>query len=218
MTKDDDVRVTAAVESFELPFDPLVLLLVLRNIRIEANDESVAITERIGCRTGQAPRRPFLRNERRNRIEIVFEAFGRRCSFMISRHQKVRHSTLGRQAIDERHETYIPLLDLTSILDGVARLENEPHRIFRAFELFDLCQHRIDDQRVFVLERCSVTPPPYTMNEYFVTPFDSASEGRGVVGAVIAVTRSLSWAPALTGRPKVELTTRRKTANNPTEV
>src|SRR5579862_361764 len=54
---------------------------------------------------------------------------------------------------------------------------------------------------------------PYTMNENFVMARDSASGGSGVAGAVMAVTRSPSWAGAAKKRgATTELASRNKRA------
>jgi hypothetical protein len=71
MTKNNDVDVAASVESFELPFHPLKLLLVPRDIRIQSDHERVAIPEGVGRMAAQTTGRPLWRDEGRHRIEIV---------------------------------------------------------------------------------------------------------------------------------------------------
>ena len=71
---------------------------------------------------------------------------------MIPRREKVGHAAVPREPIDQRHETDIPLMPVAAVDGGIAGLQNELHRVRRRFELFDAREHRVDDERVLVLD------------------------------------------------------------------
>src|SRR5215471_6154521 len=56
MTKNDDIDVPSSVKCFELALDPLVLFLIVGNIRVECHNERVPIRKRIGGIAFQASR------------------------------------------------------------------------------------------------------------------------------------------------------------------
>jgi hypothetical protein len=83
----------------------------------------------------------------------------RTADVMIARHQEVRDTTLRGQAIDQGNEADVPLPGVAAGDHGVARLQDETDGIGRRPQTADLLQHRIDEQRMFVLN-CLAIPAP----------------------------------------------------------
>src|SRR5262249_35830574 len=63
MRVDDHVTVAASVKPIELRFDPPELLLVARYVRIECDEDRVAVAERENRIARQPPRRSFGRDQ-----------------------------------------------------------------------------------------------------------------------------------------------------------
>ena len=120
MTKDEYVDIASSVQALKLAFHPLELLFVSSNIRVQSDHESIAVTKGECWITGKPARRPIGRDQGGNGIEIISqggEAFWVVCGegsahIMISRHQEIRDTSLGREAVNQRHKTNIPLMRL----------------------------------------------------------------------------------------------------------
>src|SRR5262245_37973825 len=76
---------------------------------------------------------------------------------MISWYQEVRHTTLQCEPVDQRHEAHVPLYRVSSVLNGIARLENELDWMLCRSQFLDLCQHGINDERMLVLKCLAVS-------------------------------------------------------------
>src|SRR5271166_5227569 len=79
---------------------------------------------------------------------------------MISRRQEIRDTALGREPVNQRHKTDIPLVRFLPPGNGVTRLQDETHWIRGAIEFLDLLQHRVHEDRMIVLKGNYVTPSP----------------------------------------------------------
>src|SRR5215472_2465607 len=131
VAENDEVNITAAIQSLKLPLNPLVLLFIPGDIAIESHDKRVPVPERIGRIAFQPPRRIVSGNQLRYCIKVIHHSHLSGRLLMIAGSQEIRDPTLNRKAIDEGVETYIPLRPISSIRYGITRLENEFHRIRR---------------------------------------------------------------------------------------
>src|SRR3981081_652557 len=120
VAKDHYVDVTAPIQPLELALDPLILRVVSGDVGIQGQHERISIAKRVSRVARQATRRSLRWNERRHGIEIISHAPRHHGRFMVSRHEKVWYAAFGRQAIDERHEAYIPLAQVGAGGDGIA--------------------------------------------------------------------------------------------------
>ncbi|MCG3120609.1 MAG: hypothetical protein ALAOOOJD_03377 [bacterium] len=71
MTISEHIHITIAIETFQLPFHPLKLRIVQRNIGIKRDDKRIAIAKGIGRITGQPSRGAIRRNELRDGGKII---------------------------------------------------------------------------------------------------------------------------------------------------
>ena len=123
----DHIHITIAIETFQLAFDPVQLLIIRSNIGIKRDDKSVAIAKRISWITRQSPRCTIRRNKLRDSCKIITQAIlpagiiELRCrrDIVVAGCEKIRDAAFGGQAIDQIHKTRIPLPGLAAVNNGV---------------------------------------------------------------------------------------------------
>ena len=71
MKERNHVTIPAAVETFELRAGPLELLGICSDVRVERNEERVAVPERVRRIVIESPRRAIGRNKIANHGEII---------------------------------------------------------------------------------------------------------------------------------------------------
>ena len=70
---------------------------------------------------------------------------------MVTRCKEIRNAPVGRDSIDQIDKTPIPLARIAAIDDGIAGLKDKLDGSVARGEPFYRREHRIDDQRMFVL-------------------------------------------------------------------
>ena len=144
--------------------DPGELGFVGGEIGIERDEKAVSVAERVTRKSIEATMRAVWWNELRNGLKIIGQAFValgvadvlRGSDVVIAGREKIRNAAFGGDAIDERHETFVPLFRIAAVDDGVASLKDESNRIRRYGKFFDVREHRINDEGMFVLNFLAV--------------------------------------------------------------
>src|SRR5688500_2792696 len=113
----NDVTIPPAVETFELRCGPLELLRIGCDVRVERNEERVAVPERVRRIPIESRRRAIGWNEIANYCEIISKPFApqRRIErsgagdVVIPWCEEIRNAAIGRDSIDQIDKAPIPL-------------------------------------------------------------------------------------------------------------
>ena len=109
MEKREQVCVTFAIEFMELIGHPVELRFVRGQIRIDREKETIPVCERKSWETVQSANSAIRRNQVRDRLEVIREAFPalfvgealRARDVVISWREKIWNASFSRDAIDQ---------------------------------------------------------------------------------------------------------------------
>ena len=132
----DDIRVPLSVQPHELCAPPLELHRIGGDVRVEGQNESVAVAERIRGIPGEPASRAVRRNEIGHGAQVVGQSLlasrivelGRAGDVVVPGGEKVRQTAIGCEPIDEADEAHVPLPRVTSVHHRIPALQDELHR------------------------------------------------------------------------------------------
>src|SRR6185503_8023178 len=129
MKERDHVPVSPTLEALELLLRPLDLDRIVRDVRVERDEETVAVAKRIRRISLQTPRRSLRRNQLRHRGERILQSL-RSSTFaasnlVIADREEIRDVCRTCQPFDDRVEADVPHRGVASAQNGVARLQHQ---------------------------------------------------------------------------------------------